>query len=99
VNPYDARCPLFHLDLYRLGDEGELETLGFRDLFRPDSVVLVEWADRFISAFPVDRLEVRLLHRSARTRSVVLDATGPVSGRLLTEVHGAFTSSPSPSGV
>jgi tRNA threonylcarbamoyladenosine biosynthesis protein TsaE len=35
-----------HLDWYRLGDDSELEALGFRDLLGPGQSVLVEWPER-----------------------------------------------------
>ncbi|PIE20223.1 MAG: tRNA (adenosine(37)-N6)-threonylcarbamoyltransferase complex ATPase subunit type 1 TsaE [Proteobacteria bacterium] len=46
VNLYEGgRHPVAHLDLYRLGDEDELEALGFRDLLDDARVVLVEWPE------------------------------------------------------
>ena len=35
-----------HLDLYRLGDDSELEYLGYRDFSESGWVVLVEWPER-----------------------------------------------------
>lgn len=37
---------LHHFDLYRIHDETELEFIGFRDYFTPDSVCCVEWPER-----------------------------------------------------
>lgn len=51
---------LVHLDLYRLESAAELEAIGFRDALAPESVVAIEWADRFPSALPADRLEVSI---------------------------------------
>lgn len=48
----------WHLDLYRIGDPGELEFLG---LDTDDAVLwLVEWPDRGASALPAPDLVVRL---------------------------------------
>ena len=41
-----------HLDLYRIGDPGELEYLGIVDLMGPSTVLLVEWPDRGAGALP-----------------------------------------------
>ena len=40
---------LFHLDVYRLEGERQLETLGLEELLTPDSLVLVEWGEKFKS--------------------------------------------------
>lgn len=40
---------LFHLDVYRLEGERQLETLGLDELLTPDALVLVEWGDKFKS--------------------------------------------------
>src|SRR5208337_3816398 len=40
---------LFHLDVYRLEGERQLETLGLDDLLTPDALVVVEWGEKFKS--------------------------------------------------
>jgi tRNA threonylcarbamoyladenosine biosynthesis protein TsaE len=40
---------LYHLDVYRLEAERQLETLGLDDLLTEDALVLVEWGDKFKS--------------------------------------------------
>lgn len=40
---------LFHLDVYRLESERQLETLGLDDLLTPDALMLVEWGEKFKS--------------------------------------------------
>ena len=40
---------LFHLDVYRLETERQLESLGLDDLVGSDALVLVEWGDKFKS--------------------------------------------------
>ena len=37
---------VLHLDLYRIEDPEELEFLAIRDLYGPDTVLMVEWPDR-----------------------------------------------------
>lgn len=40
---------LFHLDVYRLDSERQLETLGLDDLLTANALVLVEWGEKFKS--------------------------------------------------
>jgi len=40
---------LYHIDVYRLEGERQLETLGLDDLLTPDALVFVEWGDKFKS--------------------------------------------------
>ncbi len=40
---------LFHLDVYRLESERQLESLGVDELLTPDALVLVEWGEKFKS--------------------------------------------------
>jgi tRNA threonylcarbamoyladenosine biosynthesis protein TsaE len=40
---------LYHIDIYRLESERQLETLGLDELLTDDALVLVEWGDKFKS--------------------------------------------------
>jgi tRNA threonylcarbamoyladenosine biosynthesis protein TsaE len=40
---------LFHLDVYRIEGERQLETLGLDDLLTDDAIVLIEWGEKFKS--------------------------------------------------
>lgn len=51
---------IIHLDLYRLQEPAELESLGLRDLARPGFVWLVEWPERGEGLLPAVDLRVRL---------------------------------------
>jgi tRNA threonylcarbamoyladenosine biosynthesis protein TsaE len=41
------RAVLYHIDLYRVDTERELETLGLDDLTGPSSILLIEWGEKF----------------------------------------------------
>ena len=51
VHEYQGRkVRLFHLDLYRLETEAEVEGIGLWEMAdAPDALVLVEWGDKFAS--------------------------------------------------
>lgn len=69
-----GRLPLWHADLYRLGDAGELDVLGLEDARQ--GVLLVEWGLGFADELPADHLVVHLDH-DGDARIVTLIATGP----------------------
>ena len=60
VGEYPARVPLRHADFYRVETYRRLEDAGFDDLLDGLGVVVVEWAERFPSALPRERLEVHI---------------------------------------
>ena len=41
------RATLYHIDLYRIDTERELETLGLDDLVAENSILLIEWGEKF----------------------------------------------------
>ena len=51
---------VYHIDLYRLEEPREVETLGLEELFDREAVVLIEWGERFPQFLPVERTEIRL---------------------------------------
>jgi tRNA threonylcarbamoyladenosine biosynthesis protein TsaE len=76
VNEYTGtkiRLDTYHVDAYRLESVGEFEMLGFDDLCRPDSVVLIEWADKVKSALQnIDTIGVELSHIDKNKRRIRL---------------------------
>lgn len=66
VNEYDAGLAapvtrLYHLDLYRLGGEEDLASIGFDDFVSPtDGVTLVEWPERAMAALPESYLLIEI---------------------------------------
>ncbi|MBV8969549.1 MAG: tRNA (adenosine(37)-N6)-threonylcarbamoyltransferase complex ATPase subunit type 1 TsaE [Verrucomicrobia bacterium] len=47
-----GRLPLFHLDLYRLRLDSELDEIGFDDYLEAGGVCAVEWGDKFVDRLP-----------------------------------------------
>lgn len=60
VEPYDLSRPVFHFDLYRLGDPEELEYMGIRDYFVPGNLSIIEWPERGEGVLPSADLDVTI---------------------------------------
>jgi tRNA threonylcarbamoyladenosine biosynthesis protein TsaE len=56
---HDGETEIWHADLYRLADAGEIAELGLEEAFA-EAIVLVEWAGRLGSRAPARRLELHL---------------------------------------
>ena len=60
IHEYGQQHKVYHVDLYRLDRANEVAALGLEELFEKDSVVLVEWGERFPQIMPADRIEIRI---------------------------------------
>ncbi|UCB42211.1 MAG: tRNA (adenosine(37)-N6)-threonylcarbamoyltransferase complex ATPase subunit type 1 TsaE [Dehalococcoidales bacterium] len=69
-----GRMPLYHIDLYRLDDIGEIAALGLDDYLYGDGVCVVEWAEKGLSVMPVEHLMVEIGHLGDTERSFQLKA-------------------------
>jgi tRNA threonylcarbamoyladenosine biosynthesis protein TsaE len=65
---------IYHIDLYRLDEQREVENLGLDDLFASKSLVLLEWAERFPALLPAERTEIRLEALDDDTRRITITA-------------------------
>lgn len=71
VNQYQGRLDIYHIDAYRLDSLAEFEMLGFDDLCYPESVVLIEWADKVEAALAgANPIHIDLQHAGAKTRTI-----------------------------
>jgi tRNA threonylcarbamoyladenosine biosynthesis protein TsaE len=77
MHEYPGRLTLYHMDLYRLSSEEEIEDLGFLEYIHGDGLAVIEWPDRLGSLLPEEYLEVRLEQRNdENARTARLEATG-----------------------
>jgi tRNA threonylcarbamoyladenosine biosynthesis protein TsaE len=73
VNEYRGRFDIYHIDAYRLDSIAQFEMLGFDDFCYPESVVLIEWADKIASAIRgIAAIRVELAHAGECTRTIRL---------------------------
>lgn len=61
VQQYDeGRLPLYHFDVYRIGDISEMEEIGYDDCFFGQGVSLIEWSDLIQEILPEHVIEIRI---------------------------------------
>jgi tRNA threonylcarbamoyladenosine biosynthesis protein TsaE len=76
INEYDGRLPIYHIDLYRLGDPSELYELGLWEYYDGQGVCLVEWCDRFDDLWPEHALVLTLHLGQGEARRIEIDGEG-----------------------
>jgi len=49
---YDGRLPLYHFDVYRIGDPDEMDEIGYEEYFFGEGVTLIEWSTLIAELIP-----------------------------------------------
>ena len=65
VNIHQAKYPVFHIDLYRLGKNSEIEDLGWED-YLDRGVIIVEWAEKLKMDVEAIRISIEVLNDETR---------------------------------
>ncbi|MFC2158449.1 tRNA (adenosine(37)-N6)-threonylcarbamoyltransferase complex ATPase subunit type 1 TsaE [Acidobacteriota bacterium] len=65
VNIYTARVPVYHLDLYRLGDSTDISDLGWED-YLGEGVIIIEWGERMAENLDCIRVTIDSLSDTER---------------------------------
>ena len=58
MHEYQGRLPMYHMDLYRLSSEEEIEELGFVEYLYGQGVTIIEWPDRLAELAPQSALRL-----------------------------------------
>ena len=91
INEYQGRVPLYHIDLYRLKDPGELESIGFEEYIDSDGVTVIEWAERAEDELPPESLSVYLSYVDDHSREIGFLAEGERYQKILEELRADLT--------
>jgi tRNA threonylcarbamoyladenosine biosynthesis protein TsaE len=68
---------LFHIDLYRIDTQRELDTLALDDLMTPQSILLIEWGEKFARFAKERDAEIAIEHRGADDRVITIESQNP----------------------
>lgn len=83
VNEYEGRCPLYHMDAYRLNTLADFLAAGLEEYFYLGGVVVLEWGDRWPEILPGEALMIRLAITGPNSREIHLAGRGPRAAHVL----------------
>jgi tRNA threonylcarbamoyladenosine biosynthesis protein TsaE len=63
-------CKVYHVDLYRVENFTDLESLGLEDALAEQAIVIIEWPDRFTFRTDWPRVDIRLEHAGDDSRRI-----------------------------
>ena len=63
---------LYHLDVYRLEGERQLDTLGLEDMLTENALVLVEWGEKFKSIQKRSTGKIAIKSKGGNARKITL---------------------------
>ncbi len=85
VKEYKGRLPLFHMDVYRLGEDEE--DIGFDEYFSNNGVSVIEWAENIKAFLPSDRLDIYIEKINDQQRQIYFSAEGQAYEKLIEELQ------------
>jgi tRNA threonylcarbamoyladenosine biosynthesis protein TsaE len=65
-------CKVYHVDLYRIENFHDLESLGLEDALAEKAIVIIEWSERFTFRNDWPRVEIHLEHAGDDTRRIAI---------------------------
>jgi tRNA threonylcarbamoyladenosine biosynthesis protein TsaE len=69
-------CKVYHVDLYRVENFQDLESLGLEDALGEQAVVIIEWPERFTFRTDWPRVDIRLEHAGGDSRRIAISGLG-----------------------
>jgi tRNA threonylcarbamoyladenosine biosynthesis protein TsaE len=87
VNEYHGRLAVYHIDLYRIESEAELEELGLRDCFFSEGVSVVEWCERLPASAVEEYLHLRIEYLEEGGRRLTFTPHGGRYENILTRLR------------
>jgi tRNA threonylcarbamoyladenosine biosynthesis protein TsaE len=82
-----GRLTLYHIDLFRLDAQAEIEDLGLDDYLYGSGVCVVEWAEKWLGLLPEEHLLIELDFRDDTQRGLHLKPSGKRYRELLASVR------------
>lgn len=74
VKVYNGRCPLYHLDLYRL--DGVNNDFDLEEYIEGDGLCVIEWPYQVSEILPDEYLKITLERTGDTTRDIIVESVG-----------------------
>ena len=72
IHTFTGSVKVFHVDLYRVSDVHDFDTLGLEDLFAEPAIVLIEWPERMRLRTDWPVLRIALDHVAEDSRKITI---------------------------
>ncbi|WP_035101217.1 tRNA (adenosine(37)-N6)-threonylcarbamoyltransferase complex ATPase subunit type 1 TsaE [Aneurinibacillus terranovensis] len=89
IKEYMGRMPLYHMDVYRMGDS--LEDLGFDEYFYGDGVTVVEWPRMIEEQLPPERCEIAISRGEGDRRTILITPLGSRYEKLCEAIYDEYS--------
>ena len=73
IKEYEARLPIYHLDLYRLDNLRGIEDIGVEEYIYGDGVTIIEWADKMQQILPERHISVNIIIKGGNKREIRIE--------------------------
>jgi tRNA threonylcarbamoyladenosine biosynthesis protein TsaE len=70
VHLFHNHGKVYHVDLYRVENFQDLESLGLEDALEEQAIVIIEWPERFSYRTDWPRVDIRLEHAGGDSRRI-----------------------------
>ena len=75
----EGRLPLYHFDVYRIGDVEEMDEIGYEDYFYGEGVTFIEWANLIEEILPSKYRQITIekdLEKGFDYRKITIEEIG-----------------------
>ena len=73
IKEYDAKIPMYHLDLYRLDRLQDIEDIAVEEYIYGDGVAIIEWAEKIKGILPKKHIAVKFIIKGENKRDIKIN--------------------------
>ena len=72
IAEYETSPPFYHIDLYRIEREDDIEELGVWEYINSGGIAVIEWAER-LSEIPEGAITVKINYIDEKSREIIIE--------------------------